>query len=178
MIKQSVLPWATAPRIKTCGILCFHSCSWVHGTFLITLCFSSLTASGNVAAWSMSCQCSHDIQHVGSDSSREAMPWRMEMQTYCWLSPMCAGKRGKLAQHVSWQELSITAPLPSPVTDPVAFVTSSSLAHVQRKNFTWRTALSLQFLDTALKRNFLALVILWHKRNTQFYLNYPWTFKN
>lgn len=84
----------------------------------------------------------------------------LDMQTYCWLSHICGGKRGKLGQNVSWQELSLTAPLPSPVTHPLAFVTSSGLAHVQRKNFTWHTAWSLQFLDPALRRNFLALAIL------------------
>lgn len=147
--------------------------------FLITLHFFSFTASGSVAAWSVSSQCSHDVQHLGSESSREAVLLGMGMQTFCWLSPMCGGKRGRLGQHVFWQELSITAPLPSPVTYPHAFVTSSDQAHVQRKNLTWHTALSLQFLDTALRRNFLALVFYdLVKRNTQFYLNYPRTFKN
>lgn len=129
--------------------------------FLTTLCFSSLATSGSVAAWSVGYQCSHDIEHVGSESSGEAMLLGMEMGSCCWLSPISGGKRRKLGQHVSWQELSITAPLPSPVTYPLVFVTSSGLAHVQRKNFTWHTALSLQFLDGALRRNFLALVYLW-----------------
>lgn len=37
--------------------------------FLVTLCFSSLTRSGSVAACSVSYQCSHDKQHVGSESN-------------------------------------------------------------------------------------------------------------
>lgn len=36
---------------------------------LVTLCFSSLTRSGSVAACSVTYQWSHDIQHVGSESN-------------------------------------------------------------------------------------------------------------
>jgi len=51
--------------------------------------FSPSTIAVSVAAWSVSCQCSHDVQHVRSENSREAMPLGMEMESCCLLWSMC-----------------------------------------------------------------------------------------
>lgn len=180
------MPWTKETRIETCGTLCFDSCNWVPGSYpciSLLLCHygflpfhdprqcGSLICELLMQSWHIACRVRKQWggSAIGDGDGELLLP--AVIRTW---------RKSKAGQHAPWQSRASLPPCPGPVTYPLAFVTSSGMAHWERSNLTYLHDTQLRPFFSSLIKLIEETSWLWSfydlvKSKAQFSLKYSWT---